>query len=119
MNMSRIDEVVTVDTTEVWEVTNETGLPHNFHVHGVQFVVADVDGESPSPVAGGWKDTVYVAPGSTVRLVVRFADHTDPNLPYMFHCHILRHEDDGMMGQFVVVKPGQPVGTIGAHDHGP
>jgi FtsP/CotA-like multicopper oxidase with cupredoxin domain len=119
MNMARIDEVVTVGSTEVWEVTNGVGTPHNFHVHDVQFQVLDVDGRAPEPVAGGWKDTVYVAPGSAVRLLMRFADHIDPDSPYMFHCHVLRHEDAGMMGQFVVVEPGQAAGTVdGGHHHG-
>lgn len=49
-------------------------------------------------------------PGSTVRLLLRFTDYTDPDAPYMFHCHLLRHEDAGMMGQFVVVQPGQAAG---------
>jgi FtsP/CotA-like multicopper oxidase with cupredoxin domain len=48
-----------------------------------------------------------VPPGESVRLVVRFSDYTDPGLPYMFHCHILQHEDRGMMGQFVVVDRGE------------
>jgi FtsP/CotA-like multicopper oxidase with cupredoxin domain len=39
----------------------------------------------------------------TVRVIARFAGHPDPVHPYMFHCHILEHEDHGMMGQFVVV----------------
>jgi FtsP/CotA-like multicopper oxidase with cupredoxin domain len=60
----------------------------------------------PPPSLSGLKDTVYVPPGTSVRLVVRFGDYTDPDLPYMFHCHILQHEDRGMMGQFVVVEPG-------------
>jgi FtsP/CotA-like multicopper oxidase with cupredoxin domain len=124
MDMSRIDEVVTVDTTELWEVTNGSGSPHSFHVHDVQFQVLDVDGRAPAPVASGWKDTVYIAPDTTARLLMRFTDHTDPDVPYMFHCHVLRHEDDGMMGQFVVVEPGQRPGTIGGgggggHVHGP
>jgi FtsP/CotA-like multicopper oxidase with cupredoxin domain len=38
---------------------------------------------------------------------MRFSDYTDPDHPYMLHCHRLRHEDQGMMAQFVVVKPGQ------------
>jgi hypothetical protein len=42
---------------------------------------------------------------------MHFADYTDPNAPYMYHCHMLWHEDRGMMGQFVVVKPGQQAGT--------
>jgi FtsP/CotA-like multicopper oxidase with cupredoxin domain len=45
-----------------------------------------------------------VPPNETVRLVTAFSDYTDPELPYMFHCHILQHEDRGMMGQYTVVE---------------
>jgi blue copper oxidase len=48
---------------------------------------------------------VLVPPGETVRVVLRFSDYTDRSAPYMFHCHLLEHEDRGMMGQFVVVEP--------------
>ena len=48
-------------------------------------------------------------------LIARFADYSDPNTPYMFHCHVLLHEDEGMMGQFVVVEPGQQGGPIHTH----
>jgi blue copper oxidase len=107
MDMRRIDEVVRRGATEIWEVRNAAGTPHNFHVHGVSFAVLDYDGEEPPPHLRGLKDTVYVPPGKTVRLVIGFSDYTDPELPYMFHCHILQHEDRGMMGQFVVVQPGR------------
>ena len=50
----------------------------------------------------GWKDVVLVRPLETVRIVKRFHDYEDSVNPYMFHCHILEHEDVGMMGQFVV-----------------
>jgi FtsP/CotA-like multicopper oxidase with cupredoxin domain len=66
-----------------------------------------------------WKDTVAVPPGTTVRALVRVGPHPDPEVPYMLHCHLLRHEDDGMMLQFLVVGPGQrPATTISSHDHG-
>jgi FtsP/CotA-like multicopper oxidase with cupredoxin domain len=50
-----------------------------------------------------------VPPGSSLRALIRFGEYADPTAPYMFHCHLLQHEDHGMMGQFVVVKPGQTV----------
>ncbi|MDP3969423.1 MAG: multicopper oxidase domain-containing protein [Nocardioides sp.] len=106
-DMGRVDEVVTVGEAEVWEVVNRDGAPHNFHVHGVQFRVTDVDGASPPPYLRGRKDTVLLPGGTTVRLLVRFEEHTDPETPYMFHCHLLQHEDQGMMGQLVVVAEGQ------------
>jgi len=110
MDMARIDEVVTVGETEVWEVTGLDDTPHNFHVHDVRFRVLDVGGDAPGPDLQGWQDTVYVRPGHVTRLLVRFdaaEGATDPTTPYMLHCHLLTHEDRGMMGQLVVVAPGE------------
>lgn len=109
MDMGRIDETVPVGTPEIWEVTNQNPQPHNFHVHDGSFRVLTIDGHPPPPEEAGYKDTVYVAPRSTVRLLVRFTDYTDPTWPYMYHCHLLLHEDMGVMGQFVVVAPGETV----------
>lgn len=119
MDMSRIDEVVEVDTTEVWEVANTDGGYHNFHIHDVAFRIADIDGADPPAELQGWKDTVMVEPGQTVRLVMRFTDYTDTDSPYMFHCHLLQHEDGDMMGQFVVVPPGHSnqVPDVIRHQH--
>lgn len=118
MSMARIDQTVTLGDTEVWEVHNAVGTPHNFHLHDVQFQVLDVAGRPPPPELSGWKDTVYVAPGTRVRLLVQFTDYADPDVPYMFHCHLLRHEDAGMMGQFAVVRPGEEAGRPPAGAHG-
>jgi FtsP/CotA-like multicopper oxidase with cupredoxin domain len=112
MDMSRIDEVVTLGSTEVWEVANVSGGVHNFHVHDVQFQVLDTD----DPELSGPKDTVYMPPGATRRLLMRFTDYSDPAAPYMFHCHLLRHEDNGLMGQFVVVAPGETA-VAPTHSH--
>lgn len=120
MDMARIDEVVTVDTVEIWEVVNTTRTPHNFHIHDVQFQVLSIGGTAPPPDLGGAKDTVYLPPNVPVRLIMQFRDHADPSIPYMYHCHMLWHEDIGMMGQFVVVHPGQTAGTVPAspgHSH--
>jgi FtsP/CotA-like multicopper oxidase with cupredoxin domain len=106
MDMRRIDAVVTLDSTEIWEFTNGGGAYHNFHVHLVHFLILDIDGREPPEHMRGWKDTVFLPEGSTVRIIARFEEHADPNVPYMFHCHILMHEDAGMMGQFVVIEPG-------------
>jgi blue copper oxidase len=117
MDMSRIDEAVELGATEIWRVTNTDGEYHNFHVHDVQFHVLTIGGNQPPPQLSGWKDTVYVAPGRTVRLAMRFTDHADPSSPYMYHCHLLQHEDNGMMGQFVVVQPGQRPSAPDHADH--
>ncbi len=110
MSMSRVDEVVTEGTTEIWEVTAVDDTPHNFHIHDVRFTVLDVGAKTPPMELQGPQDTVYIRPGRITRLLVTFQPAiggTDPTMPYMFHCHLLRHEDQGMMGQFVVVAPGE------------
>ncbi|MBP2193440.1 multicopper oxidase family protein [Nocardia goodfellowii] len=117
MAMDRIDLTVPRGSTEIWAVRNPEGMPHNFHVHGVQFRVLSVNGAPPPAQLSGAKDTVFVAPNSTVRLALRFDGPADPQTPYMYHCHLLWHEDQGMMGQFVVVEPGQSAGTPHRHGH--
>lgn len=112
MEMDRIDETVTRGTAETWTVRNEDGTPHNFHVHDVQFRVLEVDGKEPPPWMRGAKDTVFIPGGQTVKLAMRFDGPADPDTPYMYHCHLLYHEDLGMMGQFVVVEKGQKAGKV-------
>lgn len=114
MDADRVDEVVTLGDTEIWEITNLDGGSHNFHVHDVQFHVLDIDGVPPPPELAGRKDTVWVRPQETVRIILRFTDYASDRWPYMFHCHTLRHEDNGMMGQFLVVDPGdRPAAEVG------
>ncbi|MBE1530719.1 multicopper oxidase family protein [Actinomadura algeriensis] len=110
MDHHRIDQVVETGAVEIWEVTNAggfpgNGLPHSFHVHEVGYRVLDVNGRRPPPHLRGRKDTVFVPPRTTIRLAMRFGPHSDPVHPYMYHCHLLAHEDAGMMGQFLVVSP--------------
>lgn len=117
MDMGRIDETVTVDTLERWVVENDTEVPHSFHVHDVQFRIASIDGAPPPPELAGWKDTIHAEPQREYELLMRFEDYTDPDTPYMYHCHFLWHEDQGMMGQFAVVEPGQSATMTGGTDH--
>jgi blue copper oxidase len=115
MDMARVDETVRLGDTEVWELHNRDGIQHNFHVHDVRFQVLTVAGAAPPPELAGWKDTVFLRPGMTMRIAMRFTDYADPDTPYMFHCHLLKHEDAGMMGQFVVVGPGDTAAAVGGH----
>ncbi|MFG3495362.1 multicopper oxidase family protein [Streptomyces sp. NPDC047928] len=107
MVLDRVDETVVRGTTETWTLRNGGDMTHNFHVHDVQFRVVDVDGREPGPELRGRKDTVAVPLGSTVRIALRFDGPSDPGTPYMYHCHLLSHEDAGMMGQFAVVEEGE------------
>lgn len=122
MDMSRMDVVVRLGDTEIWNVRNDMGLPHSFHVHDEQFQVLEIGGAPPPPELSGWKDTIYLRPNTSYRIVLKFSDYADPKHPYMYHCHLLRHEDDGMMGQFLVVAPGTKIPTTTTmedenHDH--
>jgi FtsP/CotA-like multicopper oxidase with cupredoxin domain len=96
---------IPVGDVELWTITNTSGMPHPLHVHHRQFQVLDVDGAPPAAPLAGWKDTVMIGPGQVVRLLLSFAGVADREVPYMFHCHILEHEDHGMMGRFFLIPP--------------
>lgn len=82
-------------------------VAHPFHIHDVQFYILDRnDGQIPHNGERGRKDVVFIPTGDSVRFITKFEDFTDTIIPFMYHCHILMHEDDGMMGQFIVVPPG-------------
>jgi FtsP/CotA-like multicopper oxidase with cupredoxin domain len=93
MDMDRVDAVARLGATEIWEIENVVGMDHPFHLHGFQFQVLDRNGVPEKQRT--WKDTVNVPRHSIARFIVRF-----DNFPgkWMFHCHILDHEDAGMMG---------------------
>ena len=93
MDLTRVDERARLGATEIWEIENLVGMDHPFHLHGFQFQLLDRDGVPEK--FRSWKDTVNVPKHETVRLVVRFDDFPGK---WMFHCHILTHEDQGMMG---------------------
>jgi FtsP/CotA-like multicopper oxidase with cupredoxin domain len=101
-DMDRIDFTVAAGTTEIWELNNTSDNQHVFHVHGVSFSIIDIDGDAPPPALSGLKDSVFVPSGTTVRIAVRLPEYADPNAPYMYHCHVLAHEDHGMMGHYTV-----------------
>ena len=102
-DMMRIDYFIPLNSIEIWSITNKSMVAHPFHTHDVQFYILDRDG-NPSPERErGRKDVVLIEPNETVRIIMKFEDHADTLVPYMYHCHVLMHEDDGMMGQFMVV----------------
>lgn len=110
MDMHTIDEIVPLNQVEIWEIHNQKmmmmGMEHNFHIHGTHFMVVERNGSIHNVLENekGYKDTVYLAPGDSVKLVIKMTDYTDSKVPYMYHCHFLEHEDRGMMGQFLVTK---------------
>jgi FtsP/CotA-like multicopper oxidase with cupredoxin domain len=107
MDMTRIDEIVKHGDTEIWVIRNVMmgmgpgmggNVGHPFHYHGVQFQVLSRDGRKPPLNERGWKDTILVNPNESVKVIAKF----DYKGLFMYHCHILEHEDAGMMGQFEV-----------------
>ncbi|MEZ5738478.1 MAG: multicopper oxidase domain-containing protein [Burkholderiaceae bacterium] len=99
MAMERIDHAVRRGETELWRVYSDQ-MAHPFHVHGTSFQVLSSNGRALPFATTGLKDVVLV--DGQADLLVRFDRTASETFPYMFHCHILEHEDAGMMGQFTV-----------------
>ena len=116
-DMETINFNIEMGKTEIWTLTNQTMMAHPFHVHGNSFYILSINGNTPPLNMRGRKDVVTVPPmGGQVKIVVRFDDFSDPEMPYMYHCHILSHEDTGMMGQFLVLAPASATGEAQTDD---
>ncbi len=101
MDMSVINEKVNRGVWERWRIRSNQGA-HPFHVHGCSFLIEQMEGAAVSPDQSGWKDMVVLDDDDWSEIVVRFDYPANEQFPYMYHCHILEHEDRGMMGQFTV-----------------
>lgn len=99
----RVDFTVPLGATETWVIENRTEMLHPMHIHDVQFRILSRNGRPPQPREAGLKDVVLSHPGERLELRLSFADYADPASTYMMHCHILEHEDAGMMQQFAVI----------------
>jgi FtsP/CotA-like multicopper oxidase with cupredoxin domain len=97
--MDHVNEHVGLGDVEIWEVDGQM-MAHPFHIHGVHFEVLSRNGSSPSVRDQGLRDTIVVR--EPAELLVRFTQPATEAAPFMYHCHILEHEDNGMMGQFAV-----------------
>jgi FtsP/CotA-like multicopper oxidase with cupredoxin domain len=98
--MGRVDVTAKLGTAEIWEIVS-AAMAHPFHVHGASFRILANNGRKPAAEQSGWKDVVLVEQQAEV--LVRFDNPATPKMPFMYHCHILEHEDHGMMGQFAVI----------------
>lgn len=100
-DMNRVDLTSRAGEVEVWEIYNNSDMDHPLHVHGTQFQITEREKNGTRSAVSflAWKDTVNITSKETVQLKLRF------NLPgkRMYHCHILEHEDQGMMGTLQVV----------------
>lgn len=107
------DEMFHLGHNIAWEWINNTPIPHPMHVHNVQFQVVERTPPASSSYAtinqglvdSGWKDTVLVWPGERVKIAMRFEPYTGM---YMYHCHILEHEDMTMMRNYMIMDPMHP-----------
>jgi blue copper oxidase len=97
---TRVDVETKLGTSEIWKLQS-TEMAHPFHIHGASFRILRMDGAPPPPHLSGPKDTLLV--NRDAEILVTFNQPTDPAKPFMFHCHILEHEDAGMMGQYIAV----------------
>jgi FtsP/CotA-like multicopper oxidase with cupredoxin domain len=97
-DMERIDVATRLGTMELWEIGSQM-MAHPFHVHGTQFQILSLNGRTPPTHLRGWKDTVVVA--REAQILVPLTQPGSRERPFMYHCHILEHEDAGMMGQYV------------------
>jgi FtsP/CotA-like multicopper oxidase with cupredoxin domain/plastocyanin len=98
----RVDFKVPRGATQMWELRNSTKVTHYIHLHEEQWRTVSRDGKAPPAWERGLEDTWRLDPGETVRVVGHFTDYTGV---FMIHCHMLDHEDDGLMAQFAVVDP--------------
>lgn len=99
--MNRVDIQVKQGDTEIWEFVNDTRTPHPMHIHAAQFKILGRSGNRGIlPHETGWKDTVLVMPEETVQVIMKF---DSPKGLYVFHCHNLEHEDNGMMANFEII----------------
>ena len=115
-----VSEKPVLNTTEIWNLLNITGDAHPIHLHLVRFQILDRrpfdmfawnanrtlkytgPAQPPPPQEAGWKDTVRCDPGMATRIIVRFDGYPGR---YVWHCHLLEHEDNEMMRPFEVVAP--------------
>ena len=101
-DMSYINDTVLLNDIEIWEIFNHSGIAHPFHIHDIQFYLIERSGGIVPEHERGRKDVVLVKSNETIKFITKFEDFYDDTIPYMYHCHMLMHEDEGMMGQFLV-----------------
>lgn len=102
--MHGLDKPVMVGDLQVWEVSNSSLMDHPFHLHGFFFQVLEENGKAPEYKA--WKDTYNLKPRTTIKIA-----WMPDNRPgkWMYHCHIIEHHAAGMMANFEVIDPSNPV----------
>lgn len=100
----RVDARPKVGSTETWMLVNTSQTSHYVHIHDVAWYVISRNGAAPGPAESGLKDTFRVDPGEVVVIGTKFTDFVGT---FLIHCHMLQHEDHGMMTAYEVVGAGQ------------
>ena len=108
---------IPLNSIEKWTITNNSNESHPIHLHETKFniiarknLAGTANGTAvttnglPAAWETGWKDTVYVPRNEQVQIIVKFDQYASNTDPYMFHCHMITHEEENFMGQFLVVN---------------
>jgi FtsP/CotA-like multicopper oxidase with cupredoxin domain len=103
-NPERVDARVRLGSVQRWKLVNTSGFTHYIHLHEELWRTLQRDGRKPPPWERGYEDTWRLDAGESVVVAARFTDFTGK---FMIHCHMLDHEDDGMMATWRVVKKKQ------------
>ena len=100
-----INQTLNLNAIEKWTLTNTSGFSHSFHIHDIQFnLISRTGGNNAGLKAheAGWKDTLFIGQNQSVSFIAKFDGFASNTNPFMYHCHFSSHEDEGLMGQFVV-----------------
>jgi spore coat protein A len=100
-NPRRVDHTVVLGKAERWKLRNTSSFTHYVHLHEELWRTLRRDGHRPPPWEDGYEDTWRLDPGESVVVAARFTDYAGR---FMIHCHMLDHEDDGMMATFRVIR---------------
>jgi spore coat protein A len=100
-NPAYADAFPVLGTTQTWEIFNRTRVAHVMHIHHTDWYLLERNGERPPPWEDCLKESFFVYPGEKILLAGHFSDYTGK---FVVHCHMLDHEDHGLMGQFEVVR---------------
>ncbi len=100
-NPAHSDTFPRLGSTVTWEIHNRTSVAHVMHLHHTDWYLLERDGRPPPPWEDCLKDTFFVYPGERILFAGHFSDYTGK---FIVHCHMLDHEDHGLMGQFEVVR---------------
>lgn len=101
-DMMVINDTIPLNNLEMWQFTNTSNIAHPIHIHDIEFYILSRNGNQPPAHEQGLKDVFYIMPNEVVQVIMKFEDFTNDSVPYMYHCHNLVHEDNGMMAQFIV-----------------